>query len=332
MPSFADRLDNRRRPLAWVFGCALLASCLGVWAQGYPAKPVRMVVPFPPGGFADVTARIVAQAFTERLGQSFIIENKPGASTLIGAESVAKSAPDGYTLLYAGSSTFTVNPVLLKKLPYDPLKSFAPIGIVSRTAMLLLAHPSAPANNLKELAALAAAKPGHYAYGSFGNGTISNFGGEQLASALGVKLLHVPYRGSSPLMNALVAGEVPFSVDTLVVAAPQIRAGRIKAIAVTAARRTSLLPDVPTVAESGYPGFDVSAWSALSAPAATPEAVIRRLRDVLNRITATKDVIDRFAAIGVEPVVADPDDFVRVVRQDIRNFTRIAKEANIQAE
>ena len=182
------------------------------------------------------------------------------------------------------------------------------------------------------MAALAAAKPGHYAYGSFGNGTISNFGGEQLASALGVKLLHVPYRGSSPLMNALVAGEVPFSVDTLVVAAPQIRAGRIKAIAVTAARRTSLLPDVPTVAESGYPGFDVSAWSALSAPAATPEAVIRRLRDELNRITATKDVIDRFAAIGVEPVVADPDDFVRVVRQDIRNFTRIAKEANIQAE
>src|SRR2546427_711614 len=239
MPSFADRLDNRRRPLAWVFGCALLASCLGVWAQGYPAKPVRMVVPLPPGGFADVTARIVAQAFTERLGQSFVIENKPGASTLIGAESVAKSAPDGYTLLYAGSSTFTVNPVLLKKLPYDPLKSFAPIGIVSRTAMLLLAHPSAPANNLKELAALA---------------------------------------------------------------------------------------------ESGYPGFDVSAWSALSAPAATPEAVIRRLRDELNRITATKDVIDRFAAIGVEPVVADPDDFVRVVRQDIRNFTRIAKEANIQAE
>src|SRR5262249_2454691 len=205
------------------------------------ARRGRRVVRSPPGGFTDVTARILAQQLGERLGQPFIVENKPGASTIIGAEAVAKSQPDGYTLLYAGASTFTVNPVVLEKLPYDPIKSFAMVGMVCRTAMLLLAHPSVPVANLKEFVALVAAKPGHYAYGSFGNGPLSPLGAEQLVPVRGVKMLHVPYKGSPPLMNALVAGEVPFSVDTLVVAAPQIRAGRIKPIAVTSARRTSLL-------------------------------------------------------------------------------------------
>ncbi len=333
MPSFNDRLEHRARLLERLFAALFLALGLAsAWAQNFPSKPIRLIAPYPPGGFNDVTGRILAQQLAERFGQSVIVENKPGASTIIGAEAVIKSPPDGYTLFYAGSSTFTANPVLLPKLPYDPVKSFAPVGIVCRTPMLLLANPSFPASNLKELVALLASKPGQYAYGSFGSGSISNFVGELLNSTLGVRMMHVPYKGSSFLMNALVAGEIPLSVDTLVVAAPQVRAGRIKAIAATTAKRTSLLPDVSTVAESGYSGLDVYAWTALVAPTGTPEPVLKRLRDQVNKSTATKDVIEKFAAIGVEPIVADSDDFIRTVQRDIRNFTQVAKEASIKAD
>ena len=333
MPSFNDRFEYRARLLERLFAALFLALFLAsAWAQNFPSKPIRLVAPYPPGGFNDVTGRILAQQLAERFGQSVIVENKPGASTIIGAEAVMKSPPDGYTLFYAGSSTFTANPVLLPKLPYDPVKSFAPIGIVCRTPLLLLANPSFPASNLKDLVALLASKPGQYAYGSFGSGSISNFAGELLNSTLGVRMMHVPYKGSSFLMNALVAGEIPLSVDTLVVAAPQVRAGRIKAIAATTAKRTSLLPDAPTVAESGYSGLDVYAWTALVGPAGTPEPVLKRLRDQVNKSTATKEVIEKFAAIGVEPVVADSDDFIRTVQRDIRNFTQVAKEANIKAD
>lgn len=306
--------------------------CCNVLAQEYPTKPVRFIVTFSPGGFTDVTARIVAQHWTERLGQPVLVENKPGASTVIGTDLVARAAPDGYTLLYTGSSTFTINPVVLKSLPYDPLKSFAPIGIVGTTPMMVVANPSVPVASIGELVALVSAKPREYNYGSFGTGTTSHLAGELLWSALGIKLLHVPYKGSGPLMAALVSGEVPLSVDTVVVAAPQLRAGRIKALAVTTAARSSLLPSIPTLAELGYPGIDVGAWVALAAPAGAPDPVLRKLRSETVRLRTVKDIQEKFAALGVEVVGSSPEEFTARVTGELRRYSQVASEANVRAE
>jgi tripartite-type tricarboxylate transporter receptor subunit TctC len=306
--------------------------CCNVLAQEYPTKPIKFIVTFSPGGFVDVTARIVAQHWTERFGQSVLVENKPGASTVIGTDSVARAAPDGYTLLYTGGSTFTINPIVLKNLPYDPLKSFAPIGIVGTTPLMVLAHPSISARNIGELMVLTSAKPSKYSYGSFGAGTTSHLAGELLWSALGVKLLHVAYKGSGPLMVALVSGEIPLSIDTVVVAAPQIRAGKIKAIAVTTAARSSLLPNVPTLAESGYPGINVGAWVAIAAPVGTPDLALRKLRSETARLRTVKDIQERFAALGVEVLGSSPEEFTATVTGELRKYSQVAKEANIRAE
>jgi tripartite-type tricarboxylate transporter receptor subunit TctC len=316
------------------FALLLFATifCSSGVAQEYPTKPIKLIVTFSPGGFTDVTARIVAQHWTERFGQPVVVENKPGASTVIGTDFVAKAAPDGYTLLYTGASTFSINPVVLKDLPYDPLKSFAPIGIVGSTPMMVLAHPSVSARNIGELIAQVSARPREYSYGSFGTGTASHFAGELLWSALGIKLLHVPYKGSGPLMIALVAGEVPLSVDTVVVAAPQIRAGKINAIAVTTAARSSLLPTVPTLGELGYPEIDVGAWVALAAPAGTPDLVLRKLRNETARLRTVKDIQERFAALGVEVVGSTPEEFTAKVTGEIRKYSHVARAANIRAE
>ena len=329
-----------QRYLLGLIGAVLLAMATAVAqpalpaasAQSYPSKPVRIIVPFPPGGYTDVTARIIAQSLTERLGQPFIVDNRPGASTVIGTEAAARAQPDGYTLLYTGSSTFTVNPLLLRNLPYDPLKTFVSVGIVTRTPMVLLVNPSFPANSVKELVALARASPGKYAYGSFGTGTSSHFAGEAFAAATGVRMLHVPYKGSAPLMNDLIGGQVPISFDTLVVAAPQIRSGKVKALAVLTKERTSLFPELPTVAESDYPGFDLGTWLALSSAAGTPEAVIQKLREEVTVIVSQKDVIARFEALGVEGVKPTAEEFARTVQTDLQRFAKIARDANIKGE
>lgn len=301
-------------------------------AQAYPSKPSRIVVPFPPGGYTDVTARVIAQALTEKLGQPFVVENRPGAGTVIGAEAVAKAPADGHTILYSGASTFTVNPVLLKSLPYDPLKSFAPVGLATKTPMVLLVHPSFPARSVKELVSLVQANPGKHPYGSFGAGTISHFAGEVFIAAAGLKMLHVPYKGSTPLMNDLVGGQVPVSFDTLVVSAPQMRSGKVRGLAMMTKERTPLFPDVPTVAESGYPTVDVGTWCAFVLPAGTPEAITRKLRDEIAAIVARKDVVDRFHALGVESVTPSPEHYVETVRSEQQRLGKIAKDADIRAE
>ncbi|MFN0301225.1 MAG: Bug family tripartite tricarboxylate transporter substrate binding protein [Burkholderiales bacterium] len=301
-------------------------------AQEYPNRPVRMIVTFSPGGFTDLTARIVAQHWTERFGQPVLVENRAGRSTVVGTDAVAKAKPDGYTLLFTGASSFTINTIVLRDLPYDPLKSFAPIGIVGTTGMMVLAHPSVAARTVPELVAMLSAKPGQYNYGSFGSGTVSHFAAEYFWSVLGGKLVHVPYKGSGPLMAALVANEVPLSVDTVVVAGPQIRAGKIKAFAVTTATRSTLLPDVPTLAESGYPGIDVGAWVALAAPAGTPDAVLKKLRDETVRLRTVKDVREKFAALGVEIIGSTPEEFTAKVTDETRRFSQIAKDSNIRAD
>jgi tripartite-type tricarboxylate transporter receptor subunit TctC len=307
----------------------LTAPCL---AQVYPTKPVRLVVPWPPGGYADFTARIFAQHLTERLGQQMVVENKPGAAAVIGTESVAKARADGYTLLWTGATPVTTNPVILSNLPYDPIKSFAPISIVSNAALALLAHPSLPANNLGELVAFLRAKREPFAYGSFGNGSSSHFAAEMLWSTLGVKMLHVPYKGGAPLMVDLMAGQVLLGVDTVPNATPHLRTGRIKALAVSTEKRSRFLPDVPTVAELGNPGYRVDSWNGLVAPAGTPEPVLARLREETKRITASKAFQDAYAVQNVDAVFTTPEEFVALVQRDIERFAKIAREANIRSD
>jgi len=245
---------------------------------------------------------------------------------------VARAQPDGYTLMVAGSSTFTINPVLLHNLPYDPVKSFAAVGVVAYTPMMLLANPAFPSNSVKELVALAAPRPGKYAYGSFGAGTISQFAGEAFAAAAGIRLLHIPYKGSAFVMNDLIAGQLPLSFDTLVVAAPQMRAGKIKALAVLTRERNRLFPALPTVAESGYPGFDIGTWIALTAPAGTPEPVMRKLRGEVGIIMSQKSSVERLEALGVDAIKPSAEEFSRYMQGDIARYTKIAAEANIKAE
>ena len=307
----------------------LTAPCL---AQDYPAKPVRLVVPFPPGGYADFGARIFAQHLGERLGQPIVVENKPGAAAVIGTDSVAKARPDGYTLLWSGTSAFTTNPVLLPNLPYDPVKSFAHISIVSNAALVLLAHPSLPATNLGELVAFVKAKPEPLAYGSFGNGSSSHFAAEMLWSTLGVRMLHVPYKGAAPLMVDLLAGQILLAVDTVPNATPHLRAGKLKALAVSTEKRSRFLPDVPTVAELGNPGYRVDTWSGLVAPAGTPGPVLARLGEETKRISASKPFQDAYAAQNVDAVFTTPEEFVALIRRDIERFAAIAKTANIRSD
>ena len=313
--------------IASLFG--LIALCA---AQDYPVKPIRVVVPFSPGGYADTTARILSQHLTERMGQQVVVENKPGAGTVLGADAVAKAKPDGYTLLYAGTSTFTTNPVVLPNLPYDPVKSFTPISMVTNSSLILVAHPSLPANNFLELVALLSAKPGHYSYGSFGNGTSSHFAGELLWSALGVKLVHVPYKGVAPMMTDLLSGQILISIDTVPFSAQYLRAGKIKPLALASATRSRFLPDVPTGAELGYAAFNLDAWLALVGPAGLPGEVHAKLREHTKQALATKSLQDAFAAMSVDAVGSTPEEFVALVKRDIERLRRIAREANIRSD
>ncbi|MDF3882236.1 tripartite tricarboxylate transporter substrate binding protein [Cupriavidus basilensis] len=291
-----------------------------------------MVIPFPPGGATDVIGRLLAKKLGDRLGQTVVIDNRPGAGTIVGAGLVAKAAPDGYTLLVSSGTTFTVNPAIHPKLPYDPLKSFEPIGLTGRTGLILLANRDVPVNNLKQLAAAVKAAPGKYSYGSFGTGTTAQFAGEMLLNDLGIKMLHVPYRGSSPAMTDLIGGQIPFSVDTVSAAVPQIRAGKVKAIAVTTAKRSSLLPDVPTVAESGYPATDMDTWLAVVAPRGLPPEVRTRLEKALAETMADPDTRKKLLDNGFEPSYGTAADVTALITRELPRMRAIAQRANIQAD
>ena len=274
----------------------------------------------------------MAQKLAEVLGQPVIVENRSGASTIVAAVAVASSASDGYTLFLATPDTLSANPALHRDLPYDPLTSFAPISMVAATPLILVAHPSFPANNLMELVALVAAKPERFAFGSFGIGSSAHFAGEMLNYAAGIRMSHVPYKGGAPLIIDLVGGQIPLAIATVVTAAPQIKGGKIKAIAVTSSKRSSFLPDVPTIAESGYLQYDVAAWFALVAPAGTPESIGKRLRDEVTKIQAMPDVKNKFADLSAEVVIGGPDEYNKTVRDEIRRYSEIARRTNIKPE
>ena len=300
-------------------------------AQDYPARPVVLVVPFPPGGAVDIIGRMVGKKLGDRLGQTVVIENRAGAGTIVGAGYVAKAAPDGYTLFISSGSTFTVNPAINANLPYDPVKSFEPVGLVARVPLILLANRDVPVDNLRQMMAAVKAAPGKYAYGSFGNGTTGHFAGEMILGATGMKLQHIPYKGSAPAIADLIGGQIPFSVDTIAASLPHIKSGRVKVIAVAGARRATLLPDVPTVAESGFPGFDADSWVAIAAPRGLPPDVRARLGKALALTMNDREIQEKLVANGLEPSYATPEQVAAMIEKDLPRMRAIAQKASIQA-
>ena len=300
-------------------------------AQDYPARPVVLVVPFPPGGAVDIIGRMVGKKLGDRLGQTVVIENRAGAGTIVGAGYVAKAAPDGYTLFISSGSTFTVNPAINANLPYDPVKSFEPVGLVARVPLILLANRDVPVDNLRQMMAAVKAAPGKYAYGSFGNGTTGHFAGEMILGATGMKLQHIPYKGSAPAIADLIGGQIPFSVDTIAASLPHIKSGRVKVIAVAGARRATLLPDVPTVADSGFPGFDADSWVAIAAPRGLPPDVRARLGKALALTMNDREIQEKLVANGLEPSYATPEQVAAMIEKDLPRMRAIAQKASIQA-
>ena len=301
------------------------------YACAFPERPIRVVVPFPPGGGADITMRIMSDALKQQFGQPVVIDNRAGASTIIGTELVAKARPDGYTILIA-TTTFAINPSLHAKLPYDPLADLAPVTLVALTPYLLVVHPSLPVRTVKDLVALARGKPGQVIYASVGNGSATHLATEMLASRAGIKLVHAPYKGSAPALNDLLGGHVTMYIGSMPASLPQARSGKLRAVAVTGPHRAPPAPEVPTVAESGLPGYEFTAWYGLFAPAGTPSALVSQLNTTVRSVVGRADIRERFLAEGNEAVGNSPQEFAAVIKADIAKYAKVVKEAKIKPE
>src|SRR4051812_41504492 len=302
------------------------------WAQdAYPSRPVRLVLPFPPGGGTDILGRLVAERLAAALGQPVVVENRGGAGGNVGAEAAAHAAPDGYTLLLAAPS-LTISPSLYSKLPYDPFKDLAPISLVATVPNLMVTHPSVPAATLKEFIALAKSKPGQMNFGSGGSGTSNHLAGELFNSVAGVKLVHVPYKGVNLAMNDVLAGNVHLVVIGVPAVAPHVKAGRLRALAIVAPRRSAALPEVPTVAEAGLPEYEVSTWYGLLATAGTPRPVIARLNAEIVRIMHAPELGERLAAMATEPRTSTPEEFAAYLAQEHAKWGDLIRKAGLRAD
>jgi tripartite-type tricarboxylate transporter receptor subunit TctC len=300
-------------------------------ADTYPSRPVRLIVPFAAGGLNDVVARLVAPHLERALGQPFIIDNRPAASGIVGTDATAKAAPDGYTLLMVASS-FTVLPATHPKLPYEPERDLAPIVMVAKNSLLFLINPKVPAKSLGEFVALAKAEPGKFNYASPGAATQTHLVVELFSSKAGIKLQHIPYRGGAPAMTAMVAGDTHFTAISTLLSLPQIQAGALRAIANGNLTREPQLPELPTVAEQGFPGFEAIQWIGLLTTAGTPKEIVERINAEVNRALRDPDLIAKFAQQGIVPAGGTPAEFQRTIAADIRNWTETARAANIKAE
>jgi tripartite-type tricarboxylate transporter receptor subunit TctC len=296
--------------------------------EGYPAKPIRLVVGFPPGGGMDLSARVYAAKLQEPLGTPIVVENRPGGTGILAGEAVAKAAPDGYTLLVGASGQMTINPVILPKHPYDPVRDFAAITTLAQFPMVIAVNPSFPAKSIAELVALAKAKPGELAYSH--GGATHQVAAEMFNQAVGITMRNIPYKGGAPAVNAAIAGDVPIVVVDSAAASAQIRAGRLRVLAVTSAERTPLVPDAPTVAESGVPGYDIAVWAGLFAPAGTPPAVISRLYREASRVMGSQDTKDKLKNIGMDPGGLSPEQLTAMIKADIAKYAAIVKAAGIK--
>ncbi len=310
--------------------CAVLAA--GACAQSYPVKPVRLIVPYPPGGGTDIFARILGLKLTETLGQQFVVEQRPGAGGVIGAEVAAKAAPDGYTLLVGQASNLAINVSLMRKLPYDPVKDFAPITLIAASPSLLVVHPSLPVRTVKDLVALAKARSGSINYASAGNGSPGHLAAEYFKTVAKIDLVHIPYKGAVPAMMDVIAGQASLYFTAPIVAQQYVKSGRLRQIAVTTAQRFPLLPDVPAVAEAGYPLYDMTSWWGLLAPTGVARDIVARLHAETIKILDTPEMKERLAGQGAVVVTNTPEQFAAYIKAEIANWSRIVREAGARLE
>jgi tripartite-type tricarboxylate transporter receptor subunit TctC len=316
------------RVLLWL---ALLAAVPG-FAQEWPAKAVRMVVPYAAGGLPDTMTRILAQPLGEALGQQIVVDNRPGAGGISGSELVAKSAPDGYVLLVADVGQVAINPHLYPKLPYDPLRDFAAVSLVGTSALFLVAHQSIPANSFAELVALAKARPGQLNYGSSGNGSIHHLATEVLKASLGLDIVHVPYKGTGQAVPALLGGQVSLLFSALPSIEAHVKAGKLRLLAVSTAKRSPEAPEVPAIAELGVPGFDYTPEIGILAPAATPDAIVQKLAVEIARAVRHPDTVQRFVPLGIAPVGSTPQAYAAVIRASYDKYARAVKLSGARAD
>jgi tripartite-type tricarboxylate transporter receptor subunit TctC len=322
---------SRLRVLAAMAAAALACAGAPAFAQAWPAKPITMVVPFPPGGPTDLVARVLAQKLGEQLGQNVVVDNKGGANGNIGAVVVARAPADGYTILY-NTSSITLSPALYKSLSYDVEKDFAPVTLTAVVPLALVVHPGVPASNLREFVAYAQAHPGKLTYGSAGNGNVTHLGAFQFAQANGIDAVHAPFKGSAPADLALASGDIQFMTDTVNSVMGFVREKRMTMLAVTTAKRMSLFPDVPTLAESGMPGFEVGAWQGVMVPAATPKPIVERLNAGILKALQNPDLRAKLAAQGAEPLGSTPAEYAAYVKKELARWAQVVKASGVTIE
>ena len=312
--------------------CAAAAPALAQPAQAYPNKPIRVIVPFPPGGPTDVVARLIGNKLGERWGQPVLVENRAGAGGTIGAEIVARSVPDGYTLVMGSTANMAVNVTLFKKLSYDPVKDFAPVNLAAVTPSLLLVNPKFPANDVKEFIAYAKANPAAINYATGGVGTPSHLAAEMFKTMAGIQMNHVPYKGSIPALTDIMGGQVTLMFDSMASGLPFAKSGKLKALAQTGAKRSASVPELPTIGESGLPGYDVAGWFGFLAPAATPHDIVQKLSSEITAILNLPDVKERYLLLGAEPGPGIPEEFAAFLRSEIAKWAKVIRDSGAKAD
>jgi tripartite-type tricarboxylate transporter receptor subunit TctC len=322
------------RSAAILFALALLAPPVPALAQTqpFPSRPIKLVVPFAPGGGTDFFARVLAPKLGDELGQPVIVDNRPGGATNIAAEFVAKALPDGYTLMLSSLTTFAINPALFTVLPYDPVKSFSPVGLTGRFPFLLVVNANVPVDSVAKFVAYYKSKAGSLSYGSSGIGSVHQLGMDLFLRRAGIEGVHVAYKGAGPAVQDLIGGQIPAMLLDVATALPQLKSGRIRALAVASKERLPTMPDIPTLAESGYPGFEATTWQGLVAPAQTPAPIIQKLNAALERTLADPDVRKRLLEAGIEPLKSTPEEFTTYQRAEIQKWSEVIKHAGIKPE
>ena len=321
-----------RKLATLVAGVALTLLPAVCAAQAWPSRPIKWIVPFAPGGTTDILARTVGDKLSIALGVPVVVENKPGAGGGVGAEIVAKAAPDGYTIMGGTISTHAINASLYKSLPYDPVKDFVPITLIARVPNMLVVNPDIPAKDVKELIALLKANPGKYTFASSGNGTSQHLSGELFKSMAGVEMQHIPYKGSPPALQDVVGGQVTMTFDNITTAWPLAKAGKLRPLAVTTAKRSAIAPDVPTLAESGLPGFEVGSWQGVFAPAGTPAPIVKRLNTEIVKILHMPEVSERLAGLGAEIVADSPEEFAALVKAEVVKWSDVVRKSGAKVD
>ena len=318
-------------PSAALMVCAAVPAAAPAGSPDYPLRPLRVIVPWVVGGGTDIVARIITPKLTEALGQQVLIDNRPGANGIVGSEIAARATPDGYTMILEAVE-HVINASTYAKLPYDTMKDFAPVGLVAAHSLVLIVRPSFPASSVKELAALAKSKPGEFNFGSWGEGSLAHLSGELFKNSAGVQMTHVPYKGAPQAIIDMLGGRLPLMFTTMPTGAPQVKQGRLRALAVTSRLPEPLLPDVPTMIESGYPGFEVDSWRGLYVPAGTPKAIITRLNRELVKVLQMPDVKERIVAAGFAPVSGTPEALDAFGKTELAKWSKVAKSAGVRIE